>query len=419
METESSNLTINLPRRAWLIVGLLCVVGCLNYLDRMMLTTMRSSIIGDIPMTDAQFGLLTSVFLWVYGLLSPFTGFMADKFSRSKIIISGLFVWSLVTWLTAHATSYNELLYTRALMGISEACYLPAALALIADYHQGSTRSLATGIHLAGVLVGQSMGFVGAWIAESYNWNMSFTIFGIIGIVHSVILLFTLKDRPPSSDFITNSKEKKSLNFWEAVRDLFSRKNFILLLVFYSLLGIVAWLTIGWLPTYYKEHFNLSQTTAGAYATLYIHPASLVGAILGGYLADKYVKTIPRSRIIIPIIGLCVAAPSVFLAGSSTILPLTIMFFMLFALTRVFSDVNLMPILCEISDVRHRATGLGILNAAACIVGGVGLYAGGLLRDLHVNLETIFQCASLIMILCIILLYNIKLITSKDRIIIN
>ena len=130
-------------------------------------------------MTDAQFGLLTSVFLWVYGLLSPIAGFLADRYNRSKVIIGSLFVWSLVTWLTAHASTYEELLATRALMGISEACYIPAALSLIVDYHKGATRSLATGIHIAGVMVGQSLGFIGGWMAEKtylelciqYFWN--------------------------------------------------------------------------------------------------------------------------------------------------------------------------------------------------------------------------------------------------------
>src|SRR5688500_18217454 len=136
------------PGRAWFVVGLLCVVGCLNYLDRNMIMTMRKSLVEAIPMTDAQFGLLTSVFLWVYGILSPLAGFLADRFSRSRVIIVSLFVWSAVTWLTSYATTFEGLLIARALMGISEACYIPAALALITDYHRGSTRSFATGVHV-------------------------------------------------------------------------------------------------------------------------------------------------------------------------------------------------------------------------------------------------------------------------------
>src|SRR6185436_3333637 len=152
--------------RAWLAVALLCVVGCLNYLDRIMLVTMRSSVVAAVPMTEAQFGLLTSIFLWVYGVLSPFAGFLADRFSRSRVIIASLFIWSFVTWMTAHAQTYNELLLARALMGISEACYIPAALALIADFHRGPTRSLAIGVHMAGIMIGQGLGGVGGWLAE-------------------------------------------------------------------------------------------------------------------------------------------------------------------------------------------------------------------------------------------------------------
>src|SRR5512133_994910 len=128
-----------------------------------MITTMRGSILEALPMTEAQFGLLTSVFLWVYGLLSPFGGLLADRFSRSGVIIASLLSWSAITWLTGHSTTFGQLLFARALMGISEACYIPAALALIVDYHKGPTRSLATGVHLTGVMVGSALSGVGGW----------------------------------------------------------------------------------------------------------------------------------------------------------------------------------------------------------------------------------------------------------------
>src|SRR6187551_1846865 len=108
---------MKLPARAWLVVGLLWVVGCLNYLDRVMITTMRVSVKEAIPMTEAQFGLLTTAFLLVYAVLSPFAGYLADRFNRSRVIIISLLVWSLVTFLTAHARSFEQLLATRLLMG--------------------------------------------------------------------------------------------------------------------------------------------------------------------------------------------------------------------------------------------------------------------------------------------------------------
>lgn len=403
-------------QQAWMVVGLLSIVGCLNYLDRVMITTMRESITDAMPMTDAQFGLLTSVFLWVYGLLSPLAGFLADRFNRSKVIILSLFVWSVVTWLTAHATTFDQLLATRALMGISEACYIPAALALIADYHRGSTRSLATGIHMGGVMVGQSLGFVGGWIAENHHWSDAFNIFGLAGVAFSFVLLFLLKDAPRTiAPAAENEGSSQKVNFFDAIKKLFSSTPFILLLVFWGMLGVIGWMTMGWLPTYYKEHFNLSQTVAGLYATGYLYPVAFVGAILGGYLADRASRKNEKGRILVPAIALAIAAPAVFIASSTGIVYVAIIGFLFYGLTRIFGDVNLMPILCMISDKRYRATGYGVLNLFACLVGGLGIYASGALRDAHVNLSILFKVAAAMLLLSVFILLIIKRIIKNTQ----
>lgn len=408
MRSKEINFTEpKLSSGAWLIVFLLCIVGALNYLDRTMITTMRGSITEAMPMTDAKFGLLTAVFLWVYGLLSPFAGFLADRFNRSRVIIISLFIWSAVTFLTAYATTFEQLLVTRALMGISEACYIPAALALIADYHKGPTRSLAIGIHMAGIMVGQSLGFIGGWIAEKHDWSTAFSAFGIAGIIYSLIVATTLKDAPKTTNEIYEKSENK-VNFWKAIVDLFSSTSFILLLIFWSLLSIVTWMIVGWLPTYYREHFNLSQAVAGLYATGYLYPASIAGVLLGGFIADRWSKVNIRARILVPIVGLCLAAPAIFLASTTSLVFIAIICFILYALTKSFSDVNTMPILCLIANPNYRATGYGVLNFFSCIVGGVGLYAGGALRDSNIDLTSIFKYAALLMVACIMLLYMIK-----------
>ena len=407
MDLSQSTHKTELPSRAWLVVFLLCIVGALNYIDRTMITTMRSSITAAIPMSDAKFGLLTAVFLWVYGILSPFAGFLADRFNRSRVIIISLFVWSAVTWLTAYATTFEQLLATRALMGISEACYIPAALALISDYHKGPTRSLAIGIHMAGIMAGQSLGFIGGWIAEEHDWSAAFSVFGIVGIVYTLIITTSLKDAPQSTNEIHEKSENK-INFWKAIAELFSNKSFILLLSFWSLLSVITWLIVGWLPTLYMEHFKLSQAVSGLYATGYLYPASVVGVLLGGFIADRWSKVNFRARILVPMLGLCVAAPAVFLASGTSVVWITIICFILYAITKAFTDSNGMPILCMIVNPKYRATGYGILNFFSCIVGGIGLYAGGALRDSNIDLTSTFRYASLLIVLCIFLLYMIR-----------
>ena len=398
---------ISVFKNGWIVVAMLFFVGVLNYLDRTMIVTMRISMISSIPMTDAQFGLLTSVFLWVYGILSPIAGFMADRFKRSYVITGSLFAWSAVTWMTAHATTYNELLVTRALMGISEAFYMPAALALIVDYHEGKTQSMATGVNLAGVMTGQCLGFIGGWLAESHSWNYVFNVLGTIGIVYSVFLFFLLKD---TDDRVIGMKKdvKDHPDFTEAIKVLFRHKSFIFLLLTFGVMGIVSWMVVGWLPTYYMEKFHLSQSISGRYATLYLYLPSIAGLVLGGFLADRWSVINPRGRVFVPIIGLFIAAPFVFLASRSEALILVISFFGVYGLTKYFFDANTMPVLSLIVDSRYRATGYGILNLLSTIVGGVGIYAAGWLRDAQVDLSKVFQLASVIILICVGFLFVVK-----------
>lgn len=408
MELAAESIKAKLPKRAWLIVALLAIVGCLNYLDRIMITTMRVSIVDAIPMTDAQFGLLTSVFLWVYGIASPFAGFLADKFNRSKVIMASLFLWSLVTWLTAYSTTFNHLLATRALMGISEACYIPAALSLIVDYHRSTTRSLAVGIHMVGIMIGSGLGFVGGWVAERHHWNTIFIILGVFGIVYAFLLAFLLKDAPQSQVDSPSEKTEDKVTFFHSVKVLFKLRSYIFVLIAWGLLGTVAWLVVGWLPTYFQEHFHLSQGMAGLYATGYLYPAAIVGLLLGGYWADRWSRSNPRARILVPAIGLCIAAPSIFIASYTGILSVAVICFMLYYLTKSFIDANMMPILCLITYSRYRATGYGILNLLATVIGGIGLYAGGFLRDANINLSFVYQIAALTMIISIVFLIAVK-----------
>ncbi len=407
----STNL--RLPARAWLVVALLFFVGLLNYLDRVMLITMRLSIKDAIPMTDAQFGLLTTVFLFVYAVLCPIGGFIADRFSCSRVIVFSLFIWSAITWLTAAATSFHELLFYRALMGISEACYLPAAASLIANYHRNTTRGLANGIHLAGVMVGSGLGGLGGWLAEQYSWTFAFKFFGVAGIMYSFVLVAFLRDRPadlepPRAVDAPPAEPAPTLKIGEALRSLFSRGHFIVALFFWGLLGITSWAFAGWMPTFLNEHFNLPQGKSGLIATISIYSGSLVGMVVSGAWADRWSRSYAEGRAWVGIIGLCICVPCVVLVGNSTGLWLTIAGLVVYGLSRAFPDANMMPLLFQITDPRYRATGYGLLNAFGTISGGITIYVGGALRDAHVDITKVFYSGAGGMIVCGVLLWIIR-----------
>lgn len=180
-------------RYAWFIVALLFPVALLNYLDRQMMATMKASMVLDIPSiaNRADWGLVLGCFKWTYAILSPFGGYIADRFSKRYVIGASLFVWSLVTWWTGHTTTFHELIAARALMGLSEAFYIPAALALISEYHFGPTRSRAVGLHQTGIYVGQILGGFAGYMADSpdHGWRWMFSTCGMIGVIYAIPLL--------------------------------------------------------------------------------------------------------------------------------------------------------------------------------------------------------------------------------------
>ena len=236
----------------WLVVALLWVVALLNYMDRQMLSTMQGAMKLDIvELQKAEaFGALMAVFLWIYGLVSPFAGVVADRVSRKKLVVGSLFVWSAVTYLMGYASDFTQLYWLRALMGVSEALYIPSALSLIADWHEGKSRSLAIGIHMTGLYVGQAVGGFGATIAATFSWHSTFYWFGIIGIAYSVVLALLLHDKPKTAAAVAASPNPATLmkkeSLWRGLSVVLSTWAFWVVLIYFAVPSLPGWATKNW-----------------------------------------------------------------------------------------------------------------------------------------------------------------------------
>ncbi len=381
---------------AWVVVGVLWMVSMLNYLDRLLIASMRDPIKESIPMTDAQFGLLTTVFLIVYGVLSPFGGYFADRYSRKLVIVASLWVWSVITLWTGFVRSYPEMLAARALMGISEACYMPAAVAMIMDYHKGPTRSIASGILMSGLYAGMALGGAGGYMAETWGWRAGFQIFGIAGILYAVILFIVLRDRPQENVVVESRTipEARRAGIFEIIRNLFSSGAYWIIILYGSLLGIAFWVINAWLPTFFREGFNLSLGKAGISATAFIQAASFAGVILGGMFADRWAARSLKGRIYVPAIGFIIGGPFLFLMASTGVFGIAIVGIILFGLSKGFHDANFMPVICQVVDKRYQATGYGIMSFFSVIAGGIMIYAGGAMKDAGIPLSVVFRIAA-------------------------
>lgn len=364
------NYSKNYP---WVAVGLLWMVALLNYLDRQMLATMKPAMQIDIEelQSATNFGYLMAVFLWIYGLMSPVSGIIADRLNKKWLIIGSLFVWSLVTLLMGFAQTYNQLYALRALMGISEALYIPAGLALIAGLHGDKTRSLAIGLHMTGLYLGQALGGFGATIAASFSWQTTFQTFGLVGVVYAMVLVLFLKNDAEPTPVTTLTRLPRWTDVFGGVSILVVNISFWIILFCFTIPSLPGWAIKNWLPTLFSENLNIDMTLAGPYSTITTAGSSLLGVIFGGLLADRWSQTNLRGRIYTSAIGLGLTIPALILIGSGHTLIHIIGAAFCFGFGFGMFDANNMPIICQFVAARHRATAYGLMNMTGIFAGAV------------------------------------------------
>lgn len=427
---------------AWIAVAVLWVVVMLNYFDRQLLAVLNTSVTrgeNGIAMTQAQFGMVTSAFLIVYAALSPVGGYLSDRFSRKFIIMCSLVVWSVVTWLTGKAETYEELLIARAAMGISEAFYIPAALALISDYHRGGTRSMATGLHMSGIYAGQILAGYGAMMAgEPYmlGWRLTFEAFGFVGVAYALIVLIFLHD-PEAGKTIpapTPEQEAKaaaaaaaaaatgtgsspattgsSFSFWQVMKSIFSGRAMYILLIMYACAGFANWFLMNWYPRLLQDMFGISEADAGPQATSWINIAKFASVLGAAVIADRWYLRNRNARAYVPGIAFLIAGPCVMLAMSPSLglgIALSINVTLALVSTQGVAqgslDATLMPVLRSHIDERFSATGYGMLNLTSVGAGALVSWLGGMLMDMNIALSVPLMIAGVLMVICGLLFF--------------
>ena len=389
----------------WVLVALLWFVALLNYMDRQMLSTMQEAMKVDISeLNQAEaFGALMAVFLWIYGIVSPFAGIIADRMSRKWLVVGSIFVWSAVTFLMGYAHNFTQLYWLRAFMGISEALYIPSALSLIADWHEGKSRSLAIGIHMTGLYVGQAIGGFGATLAAMLSWNAAFHWFGVIGVVYSIVLLLLLKENPKHSQKqATTTGEKPSRNPFRGLSVVFSTWAFWVILFYFAVPSLPGWATKNWLPTLFADSLNIPMANAGPLSTITIAVSSFIGVILGGIVSDRWVQRNIRGRVYTSAIGLGLTVPALILLGFGHSLVAVVGAGLCFGVGYGIFDANNMPILCQFISSKYRSTAYGIMNMTGVFAGAAVTQVLGKWKD-GGNLGLGFMLLGAIVVVALIL----------------
>jgi MFS family permease len=401
-------------KTTWWLVILLMPVALLNYLDRQMLASMKSSVMLSVPelndpeTKERMWGFMLGQFKWVYAILSPVGGYVADRWSRKFTICLSLFAWSAVTFWTGTIDTYEELLWARTAMGFSEAFYIPAALALIANTHASETRSRAVGLHQMAIYLGVIAGGFGGYVADDpgLGWRFAFYACGVIGMLYAVPLTILLKDTRDTDEAY---RPRVRFTQQEAETALLSNRSFLLLVLYFTLPAMAAWVVRDWMPTILKQQFNLGQGKAGVSATLYWQLSAIVFAVVGGSLADTWIRRNPRGRIYTSAIGMLVISTAILGIGYAETLTEAVLFLALFGAGWGFFDINNMPILSQIVRPELRATGYGVMNFVSISCGGLADWSFGYLRDVKVPLHTIFGLYSAAALVSVALVLLIKI----------
>jgi predicted MFS family arabinose efflux permease len=370
-----------MPRlsRSWLVVAVLFLIAGLNYGDRTAISSVFPLIRADLGLSDIALAAIGSVFLWTYAIGSPIAGAVADRMSRSRVILWSLAAWSVATALTGFTHSVSTMLGTRVLLGLAECFYLPAAVALIADHFEPRTRATAMGIHIAGLNAGLiAGGFTAGYLGDHFGWRINFFVLGAAGVILAIVARGFLQDAPQLG---ASPVERTKPNPLDAIR-LLREPVYAAIAVQSLLISTATWMFFNWLPLYFHETYGMSLAASGFSGTFTLQTAAMLGSAGGGYFSDKITGgTVPR-RLLFMACCYLVAAPCLwaFLARPSVGLVSAAIFG--YSLVRSVASSNEHPIVCTLLEPNLRSSAIGLMNTVNCLAGGTGvLIAGALKRD--------------------------------------
>ena len=387
----------------WMVVGLLALVGGLNYCDRAAISAVFPLLRTDLKTSDLELAAVGSFFLWTYALASPLSGVLADRMSRSRLIVLSLVGWSTVTLATGFVTSVPQLLATRMLLGFFEAAYLPAAIALIADHHSALTRGTASAIHTAGLNVGLVAGGVGSgWMGHHFGWKTGFVVLGAIGLVLGAILHFALRDAGA-----TKAKVPRPVPAHGALAGFVALSrvpSFVMIIIACMIAAVGSNIFINWLPLYFNEKFHLGLASSGFFGTFALQSAGAIAVVAGGIFSDRVSVGRPQRRMLIEGAANFLATPFlfVFLFPDPQLLAVNVGIFT-FSFCQKFGYSSVMPLICDLLPPRLRSTAFGVNNAANCLVGGIGIILTGYLKAIW-GLSLVFAAISALTLLSAIVI---------------
>lgn len=386
----------------WLVAGVLAMAAAINYADRAAISAVFPLLRSELALSDVALAGLGSAFLWSYALCSPLAGMLADRFSRTRLVVLSLAAWSLIALVTGFASTLWQLILLRTALGAAESLYLPAATALLADYHGTQTRATAMSIHS----VGLNMGLVGGgtlagYLGDHFGWRPGFLLLGLAGLAFAPLAWLVLRSGTGAQ--LIRSPGGARTPVAESLRKLSRIPSYLLLLGKAMLAGVGVWIFLNWLPLFYREAFGLSLASAGFAGTFMLQAATTLGIASGGVLSDRLARRRTRYRVLLQSSSYLAAAPFLLVFGGRPGFALASTGIFCFSFFRGLGQSNENPVLCDVVEPRLRSTAIGFMNTGACLAGGAGVMLTGWLKA-DLGLAGVFAAVGALFVLASALL---------------
>ena len=338
-----------------------------NYADRQAIFSVFPLLEREFGLTLEQLGWLGSSFGLVYGLCAPLAGRLIDRGRRKTAILGGLHAWSAICMLTALSRGFGQLLAFRAAEGLGETFYFPASMSLVSDYHGKGTRSRALGLHQTSVYIGTiAGGYFAGLVGQQYGWRWSFVVFGGLGILLGIVLRrFLIEPDRGAADRVAAASTRKNAyaTFWRT-------PTVLILLGAFLCANFVAVVVLTWMPKFLYDKFHLSLAAAGLTATVFIQLASMAGAPVGGWLADRLRARRPGGRLMVQAAGLLGGAPFVVLCGATRSIGWLIVALTAWGFFKGLYDANIFASVFDVVPPEARGRATGLMNMVGWLGGG-------------------------------------------------
>lgn len=306
------------PRKgAWLVLGILCFVYVLNFLDRQLLSILAKPIQDDLGVTDGQLGLISGLyFALFYCTISIPIGWLADRTNRVKVLAFACGLWSLATVACGVASSYPQLVLARMTVGVGEAGGVPPSYAIITDYFPPSMRGRALALFNLGPPIGQALGVAfGASIAAAYDWRLAFIFLGVIGVIAAGVVFFVVKEPerggldPKPVSVEAEAQDVEDGKFWATCKMFVTRPNLMLASFGSGANQFITYATLNFATLFLMREKGMTLQQVAVFYAIVVGISICAGMYISGRLLDKLKTRSKAAYGYLPAIALVLAIP--------------------------------------------------------------------------------------------------------------